>query len=114
MRSRNISFTCQKLKPRTKFYAFFDGIAIPKKLITPKVMGVVKDPSTDAKTNNIPFQIGETVYVKKGNGKFRFKARVSAPNENLAINPLDGTDISTTTDYTSNLTFINILSLIHI
>ena len=108
MRSRNISFTCQKLKPRTKFYAFFDGIAIPKKLITPKVMGVVKDPSTDAKTNNIPFQIGETVYVKKGNGKFRFKARVSAPNENLAINPLDGTDISTTTDYTSNLTFINI------
>ena len=105
MRSRNISFTCQKLKPRTKFFAFFDGIAVPAKLITPKVMGVVKDPSSDSKTNNIPFQIGETVYVKKGNGKFRFKARVSAPNENLAINPLDGTDISTTTDYTSNLTF---------
>ena len=108
MRSRNISFTCQKLKPRTKFFAFFDGIAVPTKLITPKVMGVVKDPSTDAQTNNIPFQIGETVYVKKGNGKFRFKARVSAPNQNLSINPLDGTDISTTSDYTSNLTFINI------
>ena len=108
MRSRNISFTCQKLKPRTKFYTFFDGIAVPKKLITPKIMGVVKDPSSDAKTNNIPFQIGETVYVKKGNGQFRFKARVSAPNENIQINPIDGTDISTTTDYTSNLTFINI------
>ena len=108
MRSRNIEFVCQKLKPRTKFFAFFDGIAIPKKLITPKVLGVIKDPSTDAQTNNIPFQIGETVYVKKGNGKFRFKARVSAPNENTAINPLDGTDISTTTDYTSNLSFINI------
>jgi len=108
MRSRNIEFVCQKLKPRTKFFAFFDGIAIPKKLITPKIIGLVKDPSTDAQTNNIPFQIGETVYVKKGNGKFRFKARVSAPNENIAINPLDGTDISTTTDYTSNLTFINI------
>ena len=108
MRSRNISFTCQKLKPRTKFYAFFDNIAVPTRLITPKVMGVVKDPSTDAKTNNIPFQIGETVYVKKGNGKFRFKARVSAPNENIQINPIDGTDISTTTDYTSNLTFINV------
>ena len=65
MRSRNIEFVCQKLKPRTKFFAFFDGIAIPKKLITPKVIGVVKDPSTDAQTNNIPFQIGETVYVKK-------------------------------------------------
>ena len=108
MRSRNISFTCQKLKPRTKFFAFFDSIAVPKKLITPKIMGVIKDPSTDSKTNNIPFQIGETVYVKKGNGKFRFKARVSAPNENIQINPIDGTDISTTTDYTSNLTFINI------
>ena len=58
--------------------------------------------------NNIPFQIGETVYVKKGNGKFRFKARISAPNENIQINPIDGTDISSTTDYTSNLTFINI------
>ena len=108
MRSRNIEFTCQKLKPRTKFFAFFDGIAIPKKLITPKIVGVIKDPSTDSQTNNIPFQIGETVYVKKGNGKFRFKARISAPNENISINPLDGTDISTTTDYTSNLTFINI------
>ena len=108
MRSRNIEFVCQKLKPRTKFFAFFDGIKIPKKLITPKIIGVVKDPSSDAKTNNIPFQIGETVYVKKGNKKFRFKARISSPNENISINPLDGTDISTTTDYTSNLTFINI------
>ena len=108
MRSRNISFTCQKLKPRTKFFAFFDNIAVPKKLITPKIMGLVKDPSSDAKTNNIPFQIGETVYVKKGNGQFRFKARVSAPNENIQVNPIDGSDISTTTDYTSNLTFINI------
>ena len=108
MRSRNIEFSCQKLKPRTKFFAFFDGISIPTKLITPKIIGLIKDPSTDAQTNNVPFQIGETVYVKKGNGKFRFKARVSAPNQNLSINPLDGTDISTTSDYTSNLTFINI------
>ena len=28
MRSRNIEFSCQKLKPRTKFFAFFDGISI--------------------------------------------------------------------------------------
>ena len=47
MRSRNIEFNCQKLKPRTKFFAFFDGINIPTKLITPKVVGVIKDPSTD-------------------------------------------------------------------
>ena len=115
MRSRNIEFACQKLKPRTKFFAFFDGIALPKKLITPKIMGLVKDPTTDSKTNSIPFQIGETVYVRKGNAStqkgqnaFRFKARVSAPNEQYSINPLDGTDISGTSDYTSNLGFINI------
>ncbi|BCU95378.1 MAG: hypothetical protein CM15mV8_2220 [Caudoviricetes sp.] len=65
MRSRNISFTCQKLKPRTKFYAFFDNIAVPTRLITPKVMGVVKDPSTDAKTNNIPFQIEKQFMSKR-------------------------------------------------
>ena len=108
MRSRNIEFVCQKLKPRTKFYAFFDGIALPKKLVTPKIMGLVKDPSTDAKTNSIPFQIGETVHVTKGNGKFRFKGRVAAPNEGFQINPLDGSDITSISDYKSNLAFINI------
>ena len=108
MRSRNIEFTCQKLKPRTKFYAFFDGITLPKKLVTPKIMGIVKDPASDNKTNSIPFQIGETIHVKKGNGKFRFKGRVSAPNEGFQINPLDGTDITSISDYKSNLTFINI------
>jgi len=115
MRSRNIEFNCKKLKPRTKFFAFFDGIALPTKLITPKIIGLTKDSSSDSKTNNIPFQVGETVYVnsagspgftpKKG---FRFKARVAAPNEGFEINPLDGTDIQSTNDYTSNLGFLNI------
>ena len=108
MRSRNIEFSCEKLKPRTKFFAFFDGITLPKKLITPKIMGLVKDPSTDAQTNSIPFQIGETIHVTKGNGKFRFKGRVAAPNEGYNINPLDGADITTISDYKSNLAFINI------
>ena len=115
MRSRNIEFDCQKLKPRTKFFAFFDGIALPKKLITPKVIGLTKDTSTDPKTNSIPFQVGETVYCRKDGSSgfsaqkgFRFKARVAAPNEGFEINPLDGTDIQSTNDYTSNLGFLNI------
>ncbi len=108
MRSRNIQFDCKKLKPRTKFYAFFDGIAIPKKLVTPKVIGLIKDPSSDSQTNSIPFQIGETIHVKKGNGKFRFKGRVAAPNDEYAIQPLDGTDITSISDYKSNLSFVNI------
>ena len=108
MRSRNIDFTVQKLKPRTKFYAFFDGIAIPTANITPKIIGLTKDPAVDSKTNNIPFQIGETVTVKDANGNFRFKARATTPNENYSINPLDGSDISSVNDYTSNLGFVNI------
>jgi len=108
MRSRNIEFTVKKVKPRTKFYAFFDGIALPTANVTPKIIGLVKDPATDAKTNSIPFQIGETVYVKDANGQFRFKARAVSPNEGYNINPLDGSDISTISDYKSNLNYINI------
>ena len=115
MRSRNIEFDCQKLKPRTKFFAFFDGIALPKKLITPKIMGVTKDTSADPKTNNIPFQVGETVYCRKDGSAgfsaqkgFRFKGRIAAPNEGFEINPLDGSDIQNTNDYTANLGFVNI------
>ena len=112
MRSRNIEFSCEKLKPRTKFYPFFDGISLTQKMVTPKIMGVVKDTSTDPKTNNIPFQIGETVSVSATSAPakpvIRFKGKVAAPNDGFAINPLDGTDISSTTDYTSNLAFINI------
>ena len=115
MRSRNIEFNCKKLKPRTKFFGFFDGIALPTKLVTPKIIGLTKDSSSDPKTNNIPFQVGETVRVNKQGSPgfsaqkgFRFKARVAAPNEGFEINPLDGTDIQSTNDYTSNLGFLNI------
>ena len=108
MRSRNIEFDAKKLKPRTKFFAFFDGIAIPTANITPKIIGLVKDVNVDSKVNSIPFQIGETAYVKDANGNFRFKVRIVAPNENMTINPIDGSDISALNDYTSNLNFINI------
>ena len=33
--------------------------------MTPKIVGVVKDPNTDDKTNNIPFQVGEIVVAKE-------------------------------------------------
>ena len=108
MRSRNIEFDVKKLKPRTKFFAFFDGIAVSTANITPKIIGLVKDPSVDSKTNSTPFQIGETVYVKDANGNFRFKAKAVAPNEGNTINPLDGASITALSDYTSNLGFINI------
>ena len=109
MRSRNIQVKVQKLKPRTRFYPFFDGIKVPAKLMTPRIMGVVKNPSADSKTNNIPFQVGETVLGKvTKSAKATFRAKVAAPNENFTINPLTGDDISSVNDYTANLGFINI------
>ena len=109
MRSRNIELKVQKLKPRTRFYGFFDGIKIPQKLMTPKIMGVVKDPNTDNKTNNIPFQVGEIVVGRiDKSAKPTFRAKISAPNDKYTINPLTGDDIGNISDYTANLGFINI------
>ena len=42
MRSRNISFKGEKLKPRTRFYAFFDGVDV-KAYITPKLLEITKN-----------------------------------------------------------------------
>ena len=36
------------------------------------------------------------------------RQELQAPNEGFEINPLDGTDIQSTNDYTSNLGFLNI------
>ena len=48
------------MKPRTRMYAFFDGIDITN-YITPKVIEIIKNSTTDARTNETPFVVGETV-----------------------------------------------------
>ena len=63
IRSRNIDVTVVRMKPRTTFFAFFDGQKIGDYMI-PKVIEVIKDPSTDSRTNSTPFVVGETVEVK--------------------------------------------------
>ena len=60
IRSRNIGFNVDRMKPRTRFYAFFDGVAVTN-YITPKVIEIIKNSTTDSRTNETPFVVGETV-----------------------------------------------------
>ena len=52
MRSRNVEFNSQKLKPLTQVYAFFDGVNVTK-YCTPKLLEILMSSGT--------FQVGETV-----------------------------------------------------
>ena len=83
IRSRNIAFDVYRMKPRTRVYAFFDGVDITA-YITPKVIELNKtgsnsniinevvtapgantfnqpSDSTIDNSNQIPFVVGETV-----------------------------------------------------
>ena len=101
IRSRNIDVTVVRMKPRTKFFAFFDGQKIGDYMI-PKVIEVIKDPSTDSRTNSTPFVIGETVVGQTSGARFK----IAAPNDFYKFNPYDDTDMPTS--YSSTTNFINI------
>ena len=89
------------MKPRTTFYSFFDGTKIGDYMM-PKVLEVIKDPSTDSRTNSTPFVIGETVRGLTSGARFR----VSAPNNFFTWNPYDDTDMPSS--YSSTTNFINV------
>ena len=101
IRSRNIDVTVARMKPRTTFYAFFDGTKVGDYMM-PKVLEVIKNPSTDSRTNSTPFVIGETVRGLVSGARFR----VSAPNNFFTWNPYDDTDMPSS--YSSTTNFINV------
>ncbi|BCU95659.1 MAG: hypothetical protein CM15mV10_0310 [uncultured marine virus] len=101
IRSRNIDVTVARMKPRTTFYSFFDGTKIGDYMM-PKVLEVIKDPSTDSRTNSTPFVIGEMVRGLTSGARFR----VSAPNDFFTWNPYDDTDMPSS--YSSTTNFINV------
>ena len=101
IRSRNIQVTVARMKPRTTFYGFFDGTKIGDYLM-PKVLEVIKDPSTDSRTNSTPFVIGETVRGLTSGARFR----VGSPNDFFKWNPYDDTDMPSS--YSSTTNFINV------
>jgi len=52
MRSRNIEFTCKKLRPLTRIYSFFGGVDV-NRFVVPKLIEITM--------NSGVFQVGETV-----------------------------------------------------
>ena len=101
IRSRNIEVDVARLKPRTRFYSFFDGRPTVDYQV-PKIIEIIKDPSVDNRTNSTPFVIGETVIGQTSGCVFK----VAAPDDFFEFNPYDDTTMPTS--YASTTAFLNI------
>ena len=101
IRSRNVDVDVARLKPRTRFYSFFDGRSTVDYQV-PKMIEIIKDPSIDTRTNSTPFVIGETVTGLTSGCKFK----VAAPNDFYRFNPYD--DSALPDSYASTTAFLNI------
>mgnify|MGYP001294146206 CR=1 FL=1 len=106
IRSRNVGFNASRIKPNTRFYAFFDsssGLDIIPKLI-------------EITMNSGVFQINETVEGFEGSEKlisFRTcqpnhkSGSISAPTGTFGLNPYN-TSVSLPTTYSASSTVINV------
>ena len=101
IRSRNVKVNVERLKPRTRFYSFFDGRKVSD-YHTPKLIELIKNPSTDARTNSTPFIPGETVRGQTSGCVLK----VAAPNDLYEFNPYDDTTMPTS--YASTTAILNI------
>jgi len=124
MRSRNIAIEVSRMKPRTRFYSFFDSIPIDN-YIVPKVIEVIKDSTLDSRTNATPFVVGETIEISTpgeanitlnsqgqatGLGRpsiTKGRFQVAAPNDYYEFNPYTN-EAMPTDSYSSTTNFINI------
>ena len=103
IRSRNVAFNVERMKPRTRVYAFFDGVNVTT-YITPKVIEIVKSSTADPNTNETPFVVGETV-VGSTSG---CRLKVAPANDGYKTDPY-GTGTATLAEsYASQTPFINI------
>ena len=117
MRSRNIDFESQRIKPRTRFYAFFDGEDVTR-YCTPKLLEVTMSQGV--------FQVGETVQgftSNSGDGSspeisFRVaqtnhkKGAYNNPTIIYDVNPYsDSVGLSSTYSTTSSIVNIDLASL---
>ena len=101
IRSRNIDVSVVRMKPRTSFFSFFDGQSV-NDYFTPKIIELIKDSTTDARTNSTPFVVGETVTGLTSGCKLK----VAAPDDYYKFNPYDDTELASS--YSSTTAFLNI------
>ena len=102
IRSRNLGFNVDRMKPRTRFYAFFDGIDVTG-YITPKVIEIIKNSTTDSRTNETPFVVGETVVGQTS----KCQLKVVAPDDGYKTNPYGKGTEALPTSYSSQTEFLN-------
>ena len=112
MRSRNVRITATRMKPRTRFYIYFDGKEISD-LVTPKIIEVIKDPTTDSRTNSTPFTQGET--IKGLTSDCRFKC-LNPENwykstSDTGYNPYDDSVLASSYSSTTNIINHNVAAL---
>ena len=102
MRERNIEITTNRMKPRTRFYVFFDNVDVTR-FVTPKLIEINM-------TSGV-FQTGET--VKSGDFSFRLAAPnhkegpYNAPTKVLTLNPYDNA-AGVPATYSTASTLVNI------
>ena len=102
IRSRNIGFNVDRMKPRTRVYAFFDGVEITN-YITPKVIEIIKNSTTDSRTNETPFVVGETVIGQTSGCQLK----VAAPDDGYKTNPYGKGTEALPTSYSSQTSYLN-------
>lgn len=103
VRSRNVGFVVERLKPRTRMYFFFDGVNITN-YVTPKVIELTKSSTQDPNTNETPFVVGETVIGQTS----KCRLRVAPTNDGYRTDPYGvGTD-GLPESYASQTPYLNI------
>ena len=103
IRSRNIGFNVDRLKPRTRMYAFFDGVDVTGYML-PKVIEITKSSSADPNTNETPFVVGETVIGQTS----KCQLKVAAANDGLKTDPYGVGQAALAESYASQTPFLNI------
>ena len=106
MRSRNIEIIAKRLKPTSRFYAFFDNVDVTS-YIVPKLLEVSMTSGT--------FTTGETIIGTLGSVSIKFKLATqnhkygsyNAPKETYSINPYQPEN-GLSDVYTSTTTILNV------
>lgn len=103
IRSRNIGFNIDRLKPRTRMYFFFDGVNVTG-YIVPKIIELTKSSTSDPNTNETPFVVGETVVGQTSGSRMR----VAAANDGYKTDPYGVGATGLAESYASQTNFLNI------
>jgi hypothetical protein len=103
IRSRNIAFAVQRLKPYTRFYSFIDNVDV-NFYTTPKLIEITKNPVDDVRTNDTPFVTGETVIGQQSGCRLL----LADPNDGFddGLSPYDKSELPSS--YASTTPLLNI------